>query len=84
MSQEDFNRDQKEINKELFSHAKIANEEMGIMKIDMAVLKTDVGYIKRDIAEIKPKLDQIHGTIRYWLGGLAVVMFVVTLLMKFL
>ena len=84
MSQEAKNQFYDDAITELKAHAKTSNEEIGLMQIDLAVLKNDVGYIKQDIAEIKPKLESIEGTVQRWIGGLAVIMIVITILMKFL
>ena len=55
MSQEDFNRDQKEINKELFRHADIANEEMGTIKISVGKIETDISWMKGEISTLSNK-----------------------------
>lgn len=84
MSQEIKNNYYEEAITELKKHAEVANSEMNAIQIDMAVVKNDMGYIKTDLSTIKPKLDEMHGTMRYWMGGLAVIMIGITLLSKLL
>lgn len=84
MNQEDINKDQKETNKQLFDHAKIANEEMASIKIDMAIVKTDIGYLKKGFDSIEPKVDSLQMTIHKYAGGIAVLTILMGLVVKFI
>ena len=46
LSAEAIKQSQDDIAK-LYNHAKVANEEMGAVKIDLATVKTDVAWIKK-------------------------------------
>ena len=84
MSQETKNEYYEKSLDELKAHASVANLEMADIKVDIGKIYTHIDYIKTDIGEIKPKLESIEGTVQRWIGGLAVVMVVITLIMKFI
>jgi len=92
MSQETKNKYYEDAIDQLKIHAQKSNEEVGLIQVDFAVLKNDVGHIKEDLGEfkdyVKPKLDTMHDTQRYWMGGLALLMvimpFVVAIILKFI
>ena len=49
--------------KELYEHARVANEEMGAIKIDIEVLKTDISWIKSTIGNVDSRVWWILGTV---------------------
>ncbi len=58
------NNKQDEINRELFDHARIANEEMTHIKEDIFSIKTEVSWIKDSLQETKKVLDKFDN--RTW------------------
>ena len=88
MSQETKNQFYDDAILELKEHAKTSNHEVGLIQVDLAVLKNDVGHIKEDLNEfkdyVKPKLEEMHNTLQRWIGALAVITIISTLLSKLL
>lgn len=84
MNQDTINQEQREVNKELFKHAEVANKEMGMIQADLGIVKTHIGYMKEDLASIKPQISGLETTVQKWIGGLAVITFILTIISKFL
>jgi hypothetical protein len=54
--QEHINEEVHEDIAKLYDHAKIANDEMGVIKIDVGMLKNDVAWIKEFLKNLDSRL----------------------------
>ena len=54
---------QKDI-EQLYNHARVANEEMGVIKKDIVIIKNDIVWIKEAMQETKKSLEKFDA--RTW------------------
>ena len=67
----------------LYDHAKVANHEMGIIKIDISVIRNDVNWLKETQAKQLDIIDKID-TRGWWiLGSVVLGIFTTILFMLF-
>ena len=61
--QEHINKDHDEEIEELKNHARVANEEMGLIKQDIAILKTDMAWVRDAFKTMDARVWWILGSI---------------------
>jgi hypothetical protein len=49
--------------RQLYDHAKVANEEMGIIQVAMGEVRTDIGWIKATLEKTEQRTWWILGTV---------------------
>lgn len=64
----------KEDIKKLYDHARVANEEMSVIKIDVAAMKTDVSWLK--------DTSKTHGTLLWSILGTLILGFLTAIALK--
>ena len=62
-NQEYINRDVQEDIKALYDHAKVANEEMGGVKVHLAALETNMEWVKKTVEKVDLRTWAILGGI---------------------
>lgn len=69
---------------ELKRHADTSNKEVGLIQGDIRVIQVHLENINKDLGAIKPQISSLESTVQRWIGGLAVIMTLITILSKFI